>query len=234
MVFSSPHRKGQSPRHPSSVVKITAPMPLETLTGSAYQGGNLGQVQGITMKTLSVCVYCGARPGIDPAYMAAATDLGRALAEADMRLVYGAGDVGIMGAVARAAQSARGETFGVIPAHLMAWEVGKRDLTTFIVTETMHERKKVMFMNADAVVVLPGGAGSLDEFFEVLTWRQLGLHHKPIYLLDIAGYWQPLIALIDHVIAQGFAEENIKGFIETADDVDGVMAKLTALATPAG
>ena len=234
MVFPSPHRKGQSPRHPSSVVKITAPMPLETPTGSAYQGGNLGQVQGITMKTLSVCVYCGARPGIDPAYMAGATDLGRALAEADMRLVYGAGDVGIMGAVARAAQSARGETFGVIPAHLMAWEVGKRDLTTFIVTETMHERKKVMFMNADAVVVLPGGAGSLDEFFEVLTWRQLGLHHKPIYLLDIAGYWQPLIALIDHVIAQGFAEENIKGFIETADDVDGVMAKLTALATPAG
>jgi predicted Rossmann-fold nucleotide-binding protein len=214
MVFPSPHRKGQSPRHPSSVVKITAPMPLETPTGSAYQGGNLGQVQGITMKTLSVCVYCGARPGIDPAYMTAATDLGRALAEADMRLVYGAGDVGIMGAVA-----------GV---------VGKRDLTTFIVTETMHERKKVMFMNADAVVVLPGGAGSLDEFFEVLTWRQLGLHHKPIYLLDIAGYWQPLIALIDHVIAQGFAEENIKGFIETADDVDGVMAKLTALATPAG
>ena len=209
-------------------------MQLETLTGSAYQGGNLGQVQGIAMKTLSVCVYCGARPGVDPAYMATATELGRALAEADMRLVYGAGDVGIMGAVARAAQSARGQTFGVIPAHLMAWEVGKRDLTTFIVTETMHERKKVMFMNADAVVVLPGGAGSLDEFFEVLTWRQLGLHQKPIYLLDIAGYWQPLIALLDHLIAQGFAEDNIKGFIETVGDVEGLMAKLAALSAAAG
>lgn len=186
------------------------------------------------MKTLSVCVYCGARPGVDPAYMAAATDLGRALAEADMRLVYGAGDVGIMGAVARAAQSARGETFGVIPTHLMAWEVGKRDLTTFIVTETMHERKKVMFMNADAVVVLPGGAGSLDEFFEVLTWRQLGLHQKPIYLLDIAGYWQPLIALLDHVIAQGFAEPSIKDFITTISDIDSLMDRLSMLAAPEG
>jgi len=92
----------------------------------------------------------------------------------------------------------------------------------------------VMFMNADAVVVLPGGAGSLDEFFEVLTWRQLGLHQKPIYLLDIAGYWQPLIALLDHVIVQGFAEDNIKGFIETVGDVEGLMAKLAALSAPAG
>jgi uncharacterized protein (TIGR00730 family) len=89
-------------------------------------------------------------------------------------------------------------------------------------------------MNADAVVVLPGGAGSLDEFFEVLTWRQLGLHQKPIYLLDIAGYWQPLIALLDHVITQGFAEDNIKGFIETVGDVEGLMAKLAALSAPAG
>jgi uncharacterized protein (TIGR00730 family) len=181
------------------------------------------------MKTLSVCVYCGARAGTDPAYMTAATDLGSALAHAGMRLVYGAGDIGIMGAVARAAQTAQGQTFGVIPSHLMAWEVGKRDLTTFIVTETMHERKKVMFMNADAVVVLPGGAGSLDEFFEVLTWRQLGLHQKPIYLLDIAGYWQPLIALIDHVIAQGFAEASLKSFIETIADVPTLMARLSDL-----
>jgi uncharacterized protein (TIGR00730 family) len=181
------------------------------------------------MKSLSICVYCGARAGGDPAYMAAATELGGALAQGGMRLVYGAGDVGIMGAVARAAQSARGETFGVIPAHLMAWEVGKRDLTTFVVTETMHERKKVMFMNADAVVVLPGGAGSLDEFFEVLTWRQLGLHQKPIYLLDVAGYWQPLVALIDHVIAQGFADPSLKGFIETLPDVPALMARLAQL-----
>jgi uncharacterized protein (TIGR00730 family) len=180
------------------------------------------------MQSLSVCVYCGARPGADPAYMASATALGTALAEAGMRLVYGAGDVGLMGAVARAAQAAGGETFGVIPAHLVALEVGKRDLTTFVVTETMHERKKVMFMNADAVVVLPGGAGSLDEFFEVVTWRQLGLHDKPIYLLDINGYWQPLIALIDHVIAQGFAEPSLKSYVETVPDHATLMARLGA------
>ena len=178
------------------------------------------------MQSLSVCVYCGARPGADPAYVQAAGALGHALAGAGMRLVYGAGDVGIMGAVARAAQAAGGATFGVIPAHLVACEVGKRDLTTFVVTETMHERKKVMFMNADAVVVLPGGAGSLDEFFEVLTWRQLGLHAKPVHLLDINGYWQPLVALLDHVIAQGFAEPSLKAMVETAPDVPTLMGRL--------
>jgi uncharacterized protein (TIGR00730 family) len=158
--------------------------------------------------------------------MEAATELGLNLAGAGMRLVYGAGDVGLMGAVARAAQAAGGQTFGVIPAHLMAWEVGKRDLTTFVVTETMHERKKVMFMNADAVAVLPGGAGSLDELFEVLTWRQLGLHRKPVYLLDVKGYWQPLLSLIDHVIAQGFAEASLRGYLEIAPDVPTLMARL--------
>ncbi len=159
--------------------------------------------------------------------MDVATALGTALARDGHRLVYGAGDVGLMGAVARAAQAAGGETFGVIPGHLMALEVGKRDLTTFVVTETMHERKKVMFMNADAVVVLPGGAGSLDEFFEVLTWRQLGLHEKPIYLLDTKGYWQPLVALIDHVIEQGFAAQSLKSFIETVPDLPALMARLS-------
>jgi uncharacterized protein (TIGR00730 family) len=158
--------------------------------------------------------------------MVEATALGTALARDGHRLVYGAGDVGLMGAVARAAQAAGGETFGVIPGHLMALEVGKRDLTTFVVTETMHERKKVMFMNANAVVVLPGGAGSLDEFFEVLTWRQLGLHEKPIYLLDTRGYWQPLVALIDHVIEQGFAAPSLKSFIETVPDLPSLMARL--------
>jgi uncharacterized protein (TIGR00730 family) len=159
--------------------------------------------------------------------MEAATELGLNLAGAGMRLVYGAGDVGLMGAVARAAQAAGGQTFGVIPTHLMALEVGKRDLTTFVVTETMHERKKVMFMNADAVAVLPGGAGSLDELFEVLTWRQLGLHAKPIYLLDVKGYWQPLVALIDHVIDHGFADASLRDYLQIVPDVPALMAQLT-------
>lgn len=180
------------------------------------------------MSTLpfSVCVYCGSRDGGDAAYAQAAEDTGTMLARNGWRLVYGAGDVGLMGRVARAAQGAGGDTFGVIPEHLMKWEVGKTDLTTFIVTETMHERKKVMLMNASAVVVLPGGAGSLDELFEVLTWRQLGLHDKPVFVLNINGYWDPLLALIDHTVAEGFADASLTGYFETVADVATLEAKL--------
>jgi len=140
------------------------------------------------------------------------------LARRGWRLVYGAGDVGLMGRVARATQDANGKTFGVIPTHLLDWEVGKRDLDTFIITETMHERKKVMLMNADAVVVLPGGAGSLDELFEAITWRQLGLHSKPIFVLNISGFWTPLMGLIDHFIAAGFADDSLRGFVQVVDE----------------
>ena len=178
------------------------------------------------MPAKSVCVYCGSRAGALPAYEAAARDLGRALALEGWQLVYGAGDVGLMGEVARAAQAAGGDTFGVIPEHLVAREVGKRDLTRYVVTETMHERKKVMFMNADAVVVLPGGAGSLDELFEALTWRQLGLHDKPLVMLNAAGYWDPLRALVDHVIDQGFADASLSGFLTWADTPVAAMAAL--------
>ncbi|MDX5382924.1 MAG: TIGR00730 family Rossman fold protein [Rhodobacterales bacterium] len=160
--------------------------------------------------------------------MAQATALGTTLAAEGWQLVYGAGDVGLMGAVARAAQSAGGDTLGVIPVHLLKMEVGKTDLTRFVVTETMHERKKVMYMNSDAIVVLPGGAGSLDEFFEVLTWRQLGLHAKPIFLLNVNGYWSPLVALIEHVIAQGFADPSLAGFITVVDDVEALTLALRA------
>ncbi|MDW4497034.1 TIGR00730 family Rossman fold protein [Sulfitobacter sp. D35] len=170
------------------------------------------------MPAKSVCVYCGSRPGSDPAYIADATRLGAELARSGWRLVYGAGDVGLMGAVARAAQEAGGETFGVIPQHLVAWEVGKTDLTRYVVTETMHERKKVMFMNCDAVVVLPGGAGSLDELFEVLTWRQLGLHRKPVLLVNTEGYWEPLKQLVRHVVDRGFAEESFLDYFSLVPD----------------
>lgn len=174
----------------------------------------------------SVCVYCGSRSGTQPAYLAAAEEVGTALAQANWRLVYGAGDIGLMGQTARAAQNAGGDTFGVIPTHLLDAEVGKRDLTRFIVTQTMHERKKVMFMNCDAVIVLPGGAGTLDEFFEVLTWAQLGLHAKPIILLNTDGFWQPLVALIDHVIAQGFAAPSLRELFRMAETPADAMAML--------
>ena len=174
----------------------------------------------------SICVYCGSRFGKDPAYKLAATELGELIANQGWRLVYGAGDVGLMGAVANGTQAAGGDTFGVIPVHLLKWEVGKRDLTQFIVTENMHERKKVMYMNSDAIVVLPGGAGSLDELFEVLTWRQLGLHEKPIYLLNINGYWDPLLALLDHVISEGFADASLQDYFSTLDTVADLTAAL--------
>ncbi len=172
------------------------------------------------MTKRSICVYCGSREGEKAAYKTAATALGAALADEGWRLVYGAGDIGLMGAVARSAQNAGGETFGVIPTHLLKKEVGKVDLTEFIVTENMHERKKVMFMNAQAIIVLPGGAGSLDEFFEVLTWAQLELHSKPIVLLNVENYWAPLIALMDHIIAEGFADPSLKTLFTVCTSVD--------------
>lgn len=175
----------------------------------------------MTLKLRSVCVFCGSRAGGSPAYALAAHDVGVMIADMGWRLVYGAGDVGLMGEVARAAQAAGARTMGVIPTHLLHREKGKRDLTTMVITENMHERKKVMFMNSDAIVVLPGGAGSLDEFFEVLTWAQIGLHEKPIFLLDTDGYWQPLIKLLDHVIDQGFADASLrKHFLAVKDVLD--------------
>jgi uncharacterized protein (TIGR00730 family) len=194
----------------------------------------------MAMPSRSVCVYCGARLGNDPVYAEAATAAGTMLAQNDWRLVYGAGDVGIMGLIARATQGAGGRTFGVIPQHLVAREIGRgvtREVAqssrdTYVVTETMHERKKVMFMNADAIVVLPGGAGSLDEFFEVLTWRQLGLHAKPIFLLNVAGYWDPLMALMVHVVERGFAEPSVQGFVTLVPDVPALQAQLTAAFRP--
>ncbi|WP_373353452.1 TIGR00730 family Rossman fold protein [Pseudoroseicyclus sp. CXY001] len=157
-------------------------------------------------QTASICVYCGARDGTRPAYAEAAEAVGTLIARRGWRLVYGAGDVGLMGRTASAAKAAGGNVFGVIPLHLVRAEVGKRDIDSFVVTETMHERKKVMVMNADAIVVLPGGAGTLDEFFEVLTWATLGLHDKPIFLYGPEDYWAPLLALLGHIANEGFAD----------------------------
>jgi uncharacterized protein (TIGR00730 family) len=180
------------------------------------------------MSLRSLCVFCGSRSGNRPAYAEAARKTGAMIARNGWRLVYGAGDVGIMGEVARAAMTAGAQTLGVIPTHLLGRESQGRDRTSLVVTEDMHERKKVMFMNSDAVVVLPGGAGSLDEFFEVLTWAQIGLHRKPILLLDVDGYWGPLLALVDHVIAEGFADATLRGHFRSVPDVASLETALAA------
>ena len=182
---------------------------------------------GFAASPKSVCVYCGARSGARPAYAADAQATGAILAQHGWRLVYGAGDVGLMGIVAAATQAAGGHTLGVIPTHLLAREVGRAGLDRLVITETMHERKKVMFMNADAIVMLPGGAGSLDEFFEALTWRQLGLHQKPVFLLNTEGYWDPLLALLRHVVAEGFAGNDVLSYFTTAPDVSTLEAALS-------
>jgi uncharacterized protein (TIGR00730 family) len=170
--------------------------------------------------TASVCVFCGARDGHNPALRDLAHGAGEMLALNHWRLVYGAGDRGLMGAVAEGARAAGGATLGVIPAHLIDRErAGQPPRGDQVVTETMHERKKVMFANSQAAVVLPGGAGTLDEFFEVLTWAQIGLHAKPLILLDAGGFWAPLTALIDHVITSGFAEPGLRELMPTVHDL---------------
>jgi uncharacterized protein (TIGR00730 family) len=154
----------------------------------------------------ALCVFCGARFGADPAYRDLAGRLGRLLAENGVTLVYGGGGVGLMGVVANAALAVPGEVVGIIPRFLLDREAGHPDLTETIVVETMHERKLQMFERSDGFVILPGGLGTLEEFFEVLSWRTMGLHDKPIIILDHNGYWDPLVALLNRVVEGSFAD----------------------------
>jgi hypothetical protein len=162
------------------------------------------------MENFSICVFCGSRSGDNPDYIIQAEALGNLIAHQNWRLVYGAGNSGMMGAVANATQRGQAKIFGVIPHHLVQREAGKTDLNNYIITDNMHERKKLMFTNSDAIVLLPGGPGSLDEFFEVLTWAQLEVHKKPIVVVNIKNYWDPLFSLIDHTISTGFADSSLK------------------------
>lgn len=173
-----------------------------------------------------VCVYCGSRDGDDPAFAAAAETVGAGIAKRGMGLVYGAGDVGLMGRVATAAMDAGGDVLGVIPQHLFAREVGKRDLSELIVVHTMHERKMIMFDRSDIFVALPGGPGTLDELIELLTWRQLGLHDRPAHLLNLGGYWDPLIALLQTTADRGFADHSFLGFLTVHETPEALVAAL--------
>ncbi len=173
-----------------------------------------------------VCVYCGSRDGDDPSFAAAAETVGKGIARRGMGLVYGAGDVGLMGRVATATMAAGGDVLGVIPQHLMDREVGKRDLSELIVVQTMHERKMIMFERSDAFVALPGGPGTLDELIELLTWRQLGLHDRPAHLLDLDGYWDPLIALLETTADRGFADRSFLDFLTVHETAEALVEAL--------
>lgn len=181
----------------------------------------------------SLCVYCGSAVGTDPVYRESAARLGRILAENNIRLIYGGGRVGLMGVIADAVVANGGTAVGVIPEFLETREVGHRGVNELHVVDSMHIRKNLMFEESDAFAVLPGGFGTLDEAFEIITWRQLRLHDKPIVLIDVAGYWQPLLHLMDHVIAHGLARPEIRKLYTVVSDVDEVLAAIRREPEPA-
>ena len=152
----------------------------------------------------SICVYCGTGIGASPVYEAAARELGTAMAQAGIRLVYGGGSLGLMGTLARSVIAGGGQVTGIIPGFLTDKEVMLDDVDELIVTADMHERKRLMFEHADAFVALPGGIGTLEETVEMMTWGQLGQHAKPVLLANVEGFWSPLLAMLDHMSAQGF------------------------------
>jgi uncharacterized protein (TIGR00730 family) len=174
----------------------------------------------------SVCVFSGSSPGARPSYTRTANALGREVAARGMRLVYGGASVGLMGAVADAALAAGGEVVGVIPQHLMDREVAHHGLTELRVTASMHERKALMADLADGFVALPGGLGTLEELAEILTWSQLGLQSKPCGLLDVEGFFDPLLAFLDHTVAERFVSAEHRALVLAADRPDVLLDRL--------
>lgn len=174
----------------------------------------------------SLCVFCGSATGHDPRFAALAGELGTELARRRVRLVYGGGGIGLMGVLADAALAAGGAVTGVIPDDLMQRELGRHGLTELVVVSSMHERKSTMFARADAFAILPGGVGTLDETFEIVTWRQLGLHDKPIVLVNAFGYWRPFLDLLDAMTGAGFISPATRRLVSAVDGVDGLFAEL--------
>jgi uncharacterized protein (TIGR00730 family) len=183
-------------------------------------------------KIRRLCVYCGSSGAVEARYREAASELGARLAAAGIELVYGGGRVGLMGLLADAALAANGKVIGIIPRRLRDAEVAHLGVTELVVVDNMHNRKRLMAEKADAFAVLPGGIGTLDELFEMLSWKQLDLHDKPILLVDIGGYWVPLRALLDHIVINGFAREQTRGLLHVVPSVSALMAALSE--EPAG
>lgn len=179
-----------------------------------------------------LCVFCGSSTGTDPAHLAAAVRLGATLAEHGVGLVYGGGAVGLMGAVADACVAGGGEVVGVIPTGLFSKEVGHTGLTELVEVASMHERKALMYERADAFVALPGGLGTLEELAEVLTWNQLGILAKPVGLLDVGGFWQPLVGWLTGAVEAGFVRAEHAASLRVVHDVDEVLDVLAAAEVP--
>ena len=178
----------------------------------------------------TVCVYCGSGPGTNPRFVEAAHALGKNFAENNVRLVYGGGSVGLMGAIAKSVLDHGGAVTGIIPDFLRARENALTKVQEMIVTPDMHERKRLMFERSDAFVALPGGVGTLEELVEMLTWQQLGRHAKPILLANIDGFWEPLLALLAHMRSAQFIRPNLEVDILKAERVEDILPRLRAAA----
>jgi uncharacterized protein (TIGR00730 family) len=176
----------------------------------------------------SICVFCGSNAGADPAYLQAAETVGRSLAQRGIRIVYGGATVGMMGTLADGARDAGGEVVGVIPQAIFDREIGHTGLDDLRVVGSMHERKALMAELSDAFIALPGGIGTLEELFEVYTWAQLGIHAKPLGLLDVAGYFQPLVAFLDHAVRERFLRPEMRALLAVSDGLDDLLAALEA------
>jgi uncharacterized protein (TIGR00730 family) len=175
-----------------------------------------------------VCVYCASRPGNDPAYLALATVTGQLLAARGLELVYGGGNVGLMGALADGVLAGGGRVTGVIPREMVDREIAHQGATELHVVGSMHERKALMASLADAFIALPGGIGTLDELFEIWTWACLGYHGKPVGLLDAGGFWRPLIASLDHMVEAGFLREQHRAMLHVESEADRLLDRLAA------
>ena len=181
----------------------------------------------------TVCVFCGSASGANPVYAATARELGRALAVRNLALVYGGGRVGLMGEVASAALAAGGKVVGVIPHSLALKEIAQEDCTELVVVDTMHERKALMADRSDAFVALPGGFGTCDELFEIVTWAQLGIHNRPVAILNVNGFFTPLLAWLDHVVSEGLLRPKHRDLLLVADTVPALLDALAAWTPPA-
>ena len=174
------------------------------------------------------CVFCGSSPGHDPRFVAAATELGTAFAQRGIEIVFGGGRVGMMGAVADAALAAGGRVIGVIPHSLERKEVAHRGVSELHVVESMHDRKAMMAELSDGFIALPGGFGTFEEYCEAVTWVQLGLQRKPTYLVNIAGYYDPLIALFDHAVEQGFVNAANRAIVESFASIAALVERVAS------
>jgi uncharacterized protein (TIGR00730 family) len=181
----------------------------------------------------SICVFCAASPGFNPLYRQTAAAMGAAIARAGMQLVYGGGVIGLMGALADGALAAGGQVIGVIPDMLMKKEVGHRGIARLEIVHSMHERKSRMSELADAFIAMPGGYGTFEEFCEVLTWAQLGLHSKPCCLLNTEGFFDPFLALIDRAVTEGFIKPDNRGLVTSAPTPQEALAVIANYAPPA-